>query len=152
MDKLEIISELKNIIENHLNTKNFDLVDLIYRYEGRDLVVRVLADRPEGGITMGECSQLNREIGAVLDEKDILQQGYILEVSSPGLDRPLKTKKDFLRYSNRNVIFFLREPVNGKLEFEGVINKADDNIVCIDVTGSIVEIPINAVNKAKLVL
>ena len=153
MDKLEITNELTNIIESYLNTKNLDLADLIYRYEGSDLVIRVLSDRPEGGITMGECSKLNREIGRILEEKNILgSQGYILEVSSPGLDRPLKLKKDFLRCLNKRVIFFLKEPVNGKLEFEGIINKADDNLVYINVKGSLIEIPINAVNKAKQVI
>lgn len=83
MDKLEIAVELRAIIEDYLKSRNIDLVDLIYRYEGRDLVLRILADFPSGGISIGECALLNKEIGMLLDEKDILQQNYLLEVSSP---------------------------------------------------------------------
>ena len=70
-----------------------------------------MADRPEGGIRLGECSQLNRGIGALLDEKDFLSGRYILEVSSPGLDRPLKTKNDLSRKINCEAHFFLNEEV-----------------------------------------
>ena len=96
MDRPEITDELNNIIEDYLKNQNLDLVDLIYRYEGRDLVLRILVDKPQGGISVGECAHLNSEIGRIVDEKDILQQNYILEVSSPGLDRALKTKKTIL--------------------------------------------------------
>lgn len=84
-----------------MKNQNLDLVDIIYRYEGRGLVLRVLVDKPEGGITLDECAGLNNEISRILDEKDMLQQRYILEVSSPGLDRPLNSKNDFLRCINK---------------------------------------------------
>src|SRR3989338_2341438 len=100
--------ELKIIIEDYLKTQNIDLVYLIYRYEGRDLVVRILADRPEGGISIGDCAYLNKEVSAILDAKNILEGQYILEVSSPGLDRPLRQKQDFLRCTNKRVRFFVQ--------------------------------------------
>lgn len=152
MDKLEIISELRNVIEDYLKNQNLDLVDLIYRQEGRDLVLRILVDKPEGGISIGECASLNIEIGAMLDEKNILQQGYALEVSSPGLDRLLRTKKDFARYLNKEVKFFLREPINERIELDGIITKVDDELVYIDIRGSVVQIPISNINRAKQVI
>ncbi len=152
MDKQEIISELKNIVEGYLSTKDLDLVDLIYRYEGRDLVVRILADRPEGGISLGECAKLNSEISRILDEKDILQQGYLLEVSSPGLDRPLSSKKDFLRCLGKKVKIFLREPLNGKFELQGLINNADDDSVTIDYEARAVKVALNMISKAKQIV
>jgi ribosome maturation factor RimP len=152
LDKLENIDELKHIIEEYLKLKNVDLVDFIYRHEGRDLVLRVLVDFSSGGISLGECAQLNNEIGRIFDEKDLLPQGYVLEVSSPGLDRPLNSKKDFLRCLNKKVKFFFREQINGKFELEGVINKVEDNLVYIDIKGNIVEIPIHAINWAKQVV
>jgi len=152
MDRLEITDELNNIIEDYLKNQNLDLVDLIYRYEGRDLVLRILVDKPQGGISVGECAHLNSEIGRIVDEKDILQQNYILEVSSPGLDRALKTKNDFTRCLNKELRVFLREPINGKFELEGIINKVEDDLVYFDVKGSTVEIPILNINRAKQIV
>ena len=152
MDREAVISGLKNIIGDYLQARNIDLVDFIYRYEGKDLVLRILADNPEGGISLGECACLNRDISRLLDEQDIIQERYTLEVSSPGLDRPLKTKSDFLRCSNKKVKFFFSEPVNGKFELEGIINKAGDDTVFIDIANQTVEAPLAKIIKAKQVL
>ncbi len=152
MDRQEIIAQLQNIIDDYLKIQGLHLVDLIYRHEGRDLIVRILVDRPEGGITVGECSELNNRITSLLDEKDILQTRYILEVASPGLDRPLKTKNDFLRCTNRRVRFFLNEPINGKIELEGLISKVENDSVYIESKNEIIEIPLIKINKAKQVM
>lgn len=152
MDRQAIISELTSIIGDYLKNKGLDLVDLIYRYEGRDLILRIVVDRPEGGITLDECSWLNNELGRILDEKDIIPAKYILEVSSPGIDRPLRAKSDFLRCINRNVRFFLSESINAKFELEGSITKVEDEKVYIDVEGDIIEIPFIKINKAKQII
>ena len=152
MDRQAIMGELRSIIENFLFSQGLDLVDLILRYEGRDLVLRILADRPEGGISLGECANLNIQISQILDEKDILKERYIIEVSSPGLDRPLKTKSDFRRALNKRVRVFLKEPINGKLETEGIINRVEEDLVYIDLGGEAVEIPLSKIAKAKQVL
>lgn len=152
MDKQETIAELRTLIEDFLKKQNLDLVDLIYRYEGKDLVLRVLADRPQGGITLDDCAYLNNEISRMLDEKDILQQRYILEVSSPGLDRPLKSRNDFLRCINRKVRVFLNEPINGKSELEGVITEVKDDSVYIVINKESIEVPLSKVAKAKQVI
>ena len=152
MDRQAIITELKNIIADYLKIQGLDLIDLIYRYEGKDLILRILVDKPQGGITLEECAQLNKQIGNILDEKDILQTRYVLEVSSPGLDRRLKTKSDFNRCINRRVRFFLNEAIGGKMECEGIINKVEDDAVCIDSDGKIIEIPLLKIITAKQVI
>jgi ribosome maturation factor RimP len=152
MDRQEIIAQLQNIIDDYLKIQGLHLVDLIYRHEGRDLIVRILVDRPEGGITVGECAKLNIQISNLLDEKEILQTRYILEVVSPGLDRPLKTKNDFLRCTNRRVGFFLNEPINGKIELEGLISKVENDSVYIESRSEIIEIPLTKINKAKQII
>lgn len=152
MDRQAVISELTDIIQDYLKANGLDLVDLIYRYEGRGLFLRILADRPEGGITLDVCSRINNELGRILDEKDIIPAGYILEVSSPGADRPLKAKSDFLRCINRKAKFFLSESVKGKLELVGVITKVEGDLVYLEAEGEIIEIPINKINKAKQVI
>jgi len=152
MDRQEIIAELKNVIGDYLKTRRMDLVDLILRHEGRGLILRILIDRPEGGITMGECAELNNQITILLDEKDILQTRYILEVASPGLDRPLKTKNDFSRCINRRARFFLNESINGKIELEGLISKVKNGSVYIESKDGVIEIPLARINKAKQII
>ena len=154
MDKQEIINELNNIIADYLTLQGLELVDLIYRYEGQDIILRILVDRAEGGITLEECAALNRHLSKILEERDVLglRNRYILEVSSPGLDRPLKTKKDFLRCVNRKVKLFLSEPINGKLEIDGVITQADDVSVYVNVEGEVIPIVLSKINKAKQIV
>jgi ribosome maturation factor RimP len=81
-----------------------------------------------------------------------LQQRYILEVSSPGLDRPLKSRNDFLRCINRKVRVFLNEPINGKSELEGVITEVKDDSVYIVINTESIEVPLSKVAKAKQVI
>lgn len=152
MDRQAIIEELKVIIEDYLKSQSLDLVDFIYRYEGRNLVLRILIDKPVGGISLDECAFHNQNISRILDEKNILQTRYILEVSSPGLDRPLKTKSDFLRCIDKEVKFFLNESIEGKLELDGVIQKVDAEAVYIGTKDMILAIPISKIGKARQVL
>lgn len=152
MDRQAIVAELKLAIGNFLQAHNIELVDLIYHYEGKDLMLRILADRPEGGITLDECSFLNQEISQILDQMDLLQQRYILEVSSPGLDRPLTQKNDFLRSLNKRTRFFLNTAVKGKIEWEGTILKVENDVISVRAKDEMIEIPLAKINQAKLVI
>ena len=152
MDRQAVISELKIIIEDYFKAQGMELVDLICRFEGRDLFLRILADRLQGGITIDDCAYLNKGIGMILDEKNILQERYILEVSSPGLDRPLKTKDDFLRSINKKAKFFLSEKINGKMEWDGQIIGVTDPSVYIDVNGEKIDLPLLKIIKASQIL
>ncbi|MDD2752300.1 MAG: ribosome maturation factor RimP [Candidatus Omnitrophica bacterium] len=149
MDNQEITAELTDIISAFFTQENLELVELSFRREGSSMVLRILVDRIEGGITVGDCAFLNREISRVLDEKNIISQGYLLEVSSPGIDRPLKSKNDFLRCKNKEVRFFLNEMVEGKLEWMGRIKEADEDSVSIEVNGKVLRILFSQINKAK---
>jgi len=152
MDRENLISEFKVFLADFVKSRNLDLIDLIHRYEGGDLFLRILIDRPEGGISLGECAGLNRELGDLLDEKNILEQRYILEVSSPGLDRPLKTENDFKRCLNKKAKFFLSGFINGKLEWDGIITKVEQVVVYVDTGSGTLEIPLDKINKAKLII
>ena len=152
MFKQETIDRLREIIEGYLTDTGLELIELIYRHEGRDLFLRVIIDRTEGGISLGECARVNSEISAILDEKGIPEERYILEVSSPGLDRPLATAKDFARCLKRKARFFLNEPVNGKIEWCALINAVTDNEVEVDIEGMTLKIPLSRINKAKQVV
>lgn len=152
MIKDELIKELNGLIATCLSRQNLELIDFICRYEGNNLVLRVLVDAPGGGITLGECALVNRQLGRLLEEKNIIDCNYLLEVSSPGLDRCLKTQKDFSRLLNKEAVFFLNDLVGGKCQWQGVISKVDDKSVFIDHAGRVLEIPLIKINKAKLVI
>ena len=147
-----MVNDLRAFLEDFLKSRSLDLIEVIHRYEGRDLVLRILLDKPEGGISIGECAGLNRAISDLLDEKNILQEKYILEVSSPGLDRPLETENDFSRCLNKQVKFFLSDFINGKLEWDGVIAKVSKGIVYVDTAVGTMEVPLDKINKAKRII
>ena len=114
------------IIEAH----HFELVDVEFVKEGSDWYLRVYIDK-EGGITVDDCEIINREFGDVLDEKDYISENYIFEVSSPGLDRPLKKEKDFVRSIGKDVEIRLYKPIDKKKEYVGTLESYDKNSVTI---------------------
>jgi ribosome maturation factor RimP len=152
VDRTRLKEELKAVIEEYLKDKNIELVDLIFRPEGGNLVLRILVDKPEGGINLEECALLNEAISMMLDEKGLLQDRYILEVSSPGIDRPLANKNDFSRCIFRNVKIFLKEPINGMWEPEGVISSVTDAAVFLEMDGQNLEVPFSKINRAKQII
>ena len=147
-----LVQELNVLISGVLESKNLELIDLIHRSEGKRLILTFLADKPHGGITLQECALLCRQLKNLLEEKNIIEGDYVLEVSSPGLDRTLKRQKDFLRSLNKEVEFFLNDLVNGKCQWQGVISKVDEVTVFIQTPGEILEIPLIKINKAQLVI
>lgn len=146
-----LINKLKDLISRCLNGASIELVDLTHSYIGRNLILRVLVGKPEG-VTVGECALLNRKIGALLEEENIIESDYTLEVSSPGLDRPLKTQKDFSRCLNKEAVFFLNDLIDGKCQWQGKINKVNQDRVFVQLLENILEIPLAKINKAQLVI
>jgi len=149
MDRYEISAKLENIIGEYLSGQALELIELTHHQEGNNLVLRILVDRSGGGINLGECALLNQEIGKILDLSDCLDRSYLLEVSSPGIDRPLKRKEDFARCINKRVRFFLSEPLEGKLEWAGQIQGVEDQRVLIDAGEIKLEVSLSKINKAK---
>lgn len=114
------------IIEQH----NFELVDVEYVKEGGDYYLRAYIDK-EGGITVDDCEVVSRALGDLLDEKDFIDESYILEVSSPGLGRPLKKEKDYKRSMGKELEIRLYKAVEKQKEFYGILVSYDDSSVTI---------------------
>lgn len=129
----QVVEELTlPITEKH----NFELVDVEYVKEGGDYFLRVYIDK-EGGITLDDCHAVSTGLSAELDEKDPIKDNYYLEVSSPGLDRPLKKEKDFERYIGRDVEVKLYKPIEGQKQFEGeLLGLFDKDIIKIIYNGN----------------
>lgn len=108
----------------------YELVDVEFLKEGANWYLRVYIDKP-GGITLDDCQAVSEELSDKLDEADPITQSYILEVSSPGLERPLKKESDFVRYKGERVEVKLFQPINGAKVFEGELLGLADGIISI---------------------
>jgi ribosome maturation factor RimP len=126
-----------------------ELVDVELRGAGRRTLLRVTIDR-EGGVTVGDCERFSRDLGAMLDVEDLLEESYTLEVSSPGLDRPLKGVGDFRRHRGRLVNVSLRDKVEGRGAWTGRVEEALEDRVRLSVDGRIIEIAYDNILKAVL--
>jgi ribosome maturation factor RimP len=140
------------LLEPYLESQGFDLVDADLTCGHEENVIQVLADKPEGGITIEQCACLNKKIRELFDGEKILDGDYVLEVSSPGIDRPLTSVKDFLRSYGKEIVFYLKQPVDGKLEYQGVVQRVQGEHVYIKRSGVEVIIPVQFINKAKQVI
>lgn len=144
-----MVDNIRKIIEPILEKKDVELVDIIYRHEAGRQVLRILVDR-EGGITLAECVELNEIISRVLDESDAVTTSYILEVDSPGIDRPFKIKKDYERAKNRLVRVTLNEPILEKKEYIGRLEEVSDYSIKVDTKKKgVIEIPFEKITRAR---
>ena len=109
----------------------FELVDVEYVKEGGNWYLRAYIDKP-GGITVDDCELVSRALGDLLDEKDFIEESYILEVSSPGLGRPLRKDKDFARSIGEEVEVKTFRAVNHQKEFTGILKEYDKDKIIIE--------------------
>ena len=123
----EIEKKTEDLVQPILDTGGYELVDIEYVKEGANRYLRIYADK-EGGISIDDCVAISRSLEAKLDEEDFIEDAYILEVSSPGLGRPLKKEKDFARSIGKNVEVKLYQPMDGEKELQGELIRysADD--------------------------
>jgi ribosome maturation factor RimP len=149
MEKDALLAQLQQIFCEYLALRGIELVELSSRFEGQTLMLQLLVDRPSGGIVLDECAGLNKALCALLEERDLIPQSYVVEVSSPGLDRPLRTRQDFLRCLNKKVKCFLREPINGKIEWDGFIREVSEQSLKLETGEAVLDIPLAVAHKAK---
>jgi len=144
-----MIDKIKGIIEPILQEEQVELVDIILRRESGRQVLRILADK-DGGIQLSDCARLNGKIGQALDEADIMQESYTIEVDSPGIDRPFKVKRDYERAIGRLVRVTLTERILDKKEYIARLEEVSDAGVKIDVEKKgIIEIPFEKIVRAR---
>ena len=144
-----IADKVKELIGPIAAEKGFCIVDVTYKREGGKHVLRVLADK-EGGITMDECTRLNNELGELLDAENTIEEQYVIEVSSPGLDRRLKKDADFAWAIGKRVKVTTYVPLAGKNMFAGVLLGLGDATIVIDENGTSTEIPREKIASARL--
>jgi len=148
MAKLEEI--ITHMVEPIIEKNGMELVEVEYVKEGQDWFLRIFIDK-DTGITLDDCELISRAVGKVLDEKDPISQAYHLEVSSPGLERPLKKTKDFQRFLENMVEVKTFVPINGKKKFKGILKKGNDDEITLGIGEEEIVIPRDKISKANLV-
>jgi len=132
MSRHEIYEQrAEELLEPILADMNFELVDVEYVKEAGNWYLRSYIDKP-GGITVDDCEAVSRLFSDKLDQEDFIEDSYIMEVSSPGLDRPLKKEKDFERSLGKKVEIRTYRPIEKEKEFYGILCAYDDNSVTIE--------------------
>ncbi len=120
----------EELITPILDRMNFELVDVEYVKEGGTWYLRAYIDK-EGGITVNDCEAVAREMNEILDKEDFVEDSYVFEVSSPGLGRPLKKEKDYVRSIGKEVEIRTYRAINREKEFYGILSAYDENTVTI---------------------
>jgi len=150
METNSVTDRIKELISPLLGEQGIELVEMAYKREHKRMALRLFVDKA-GGITLDECALLNDKIGALLDKDDVIATSYTLEVSSPGLDRPLMTRQDFLRRVGEKMEVFLNSPLNDKVSYFGILREVGDDSISVELKKSeSIQIPLNIVNKGKV--
>jgi ribosome maturation factor RimP len=152
MNKKETLKEVTAICSPIAESLGYELVDVEYVKELGSYYLRVYIDKP-GGITLDDCQNMSEILSDKLDEKDPINSAYYLEVSSPGLDRPLKTDKDLKRNIGKDIEISLYTPYENKKVYEGRLEDYSDQLISIkDENDNLIEIPRESVSIIKLAL
>lgn len=144
-----VVERVKDLLSPILEENGIELVDIEFRPKGKRWLLRVYIDK-EGGVNLGDCERVSRELGTLLDVEDLIDHPYTLEVSSPGLTRQLKKPEDFVRYKGRLCRIILKRSLEGKTEFLGEIEDVVGEVLSIREKEGRVGIPLDAIKKANL--
>jgi ribosome maturation factor RimP len=146
----QIIARVYELGEPLCDAEGIELICVEYQREPRGRVLRLFLDKP-GGVTLDDCAAISRQIGDILDVTLDEAGAYNLEVSSPGRNRPLGRKRDFIKYRGNPVEIRTERPVNGKKKFKGILEGMTDDRIHLRVNDATLAIPCALVTRARLV-
>ena len=151
MDKTarQVLALAEPLMEALVTGEGCELVDMTYQREPQGWVLRVYIDRP-GGVTIADCQSISRQAGDMLEGKDVIRHAYNLEVSSPGLNRPLRKSADFERFAGQRVRIKMGPDVQGRRNFLGKLTGCTDGLVHLDVDGVSVQLPLDSISRAHI--
>ena len=141
------VARVKNLIEPTVNALGVQLWGVEHVSQGKFSLLRIYIDREEG-VTIDDCEKVSRQVSALLDVEDPIAGEYTLEVSSPGIDRPLFTLEQFRQYVGEVVSIRTRGPIEGRRKFKGKITEVADEEVIVEVDGTTYRLPHVEIDKA----
>ena len=152
-----VIEQVRGIAGRVAASCGLELFDVQFRREGSGMVLRVQIDRPgpaataDESVSVEDCANVSRDLSAILDVEDVVPIAYVLEVSSPGLDRPLRRAEDYKRFAGRRAKLVMREKVDGQGYFKGQLGGIENGHVLIEGEDRRTHrVPLDVITKAHL--
>jgi ribosome maturation factor RimP len=157
MPPAHVIDAVREIASRVAAGRGLEIFDVQFRREASGMVLRIQIDRPgpaasaEESVSVADCADISRDVSAILDVEDVIPTAYTLEVSSPGLDRPLRHADDYRRFAGRLAKIVMRERVDGQGYFKGRLAGVEDGHVCIDADdGKRHRVPVGVITRGNL--
>ncbi|MCX8064090.1 MAG: ribosome maturation factor RimP [Candidatus Hydrogenedentes bacterium] len=150
----ERVKKLWTILEPYANEHGFEIIELEFSSYGRTPVLRVYIDTSEDAnrkVSIDDCASVSQVFSNVLDTVYMEEESYILEVSSPGFDRPLRREKDFLRYKGEMIKVQTEVPVEGRKVYKGILEGIEEGMVILNIDGNLVRIHLENLKRANLI-
>ena len=152
----DVVEHVRDLAARVAGSLGLDIFDVQYRREAGGMILRVQIDRPgtarpEDGVSVEDCAAVSRDLSAMLDVEDVVPTAYTLEVSSPGLDRPLRHAEDYRRFVGRRAKLVVRQAIDGQTFFRGTIGGLEGEDVLIDSeNGRRHRVPLATITRANL--
>src|SRR5256712_7619771 len=153
----DVVEQVRSMAARVAAGYGLEIFNVQFRREGGGMVLRVQLDRPglaataEESVSVEDCAHVSRDLSAILDVEDVVPTAYVLEVSSPGLDRPLRGAADYARFAGRRAKLVMRQVVDGQSFFKGTLGGIDGGEVLIDADdGRRHRVPIGVITRAHL--
>lgn len=147
--KEDVKEKILKLVEIPILKKGMEVVDIEWRRERAGWVLRLYIDKP-GGVTIGDCAKISEVIGKLLDKEDLIHHPYNLEVSSPGIERPLRNKDHFKRFRGEKAKITLKSPIEGRRNIVGMIMEVAEDSVKLAEGSKVWEISYHNIKKAHL--
>ena len=141
--------EIEALIAPLVEQEGGEIVDLQWRREGHQWVLRLFVDKPSG-VTLDDCAYFSDRVGAFLDEKNAIEQSYVLEISSPGLDRVVKKDEDFARFAGKAVKVRIKIADSGQRRFAGILKGLQDDKVAVQVGETLKQFERRNIDEVRL--
>lgn len=145
----QILERIIEIVSPHVKNMNLELVDVEYLQEGGYWYVRIFIENLNGDIGIDECEKLTRLVEDKID--DLIDKRFFLEVSSPGLERPLKKIEDYIRFKNSKIFLSLHKKIGDNKNFEGILKDVIDDNIIVNIDGIDMKFEFKSIRKANLV-
>mgnify|MGYP005999689071 CR=1 FL=1 len=149
--KAAIDKRMASIVQPVIEDLGYELVR-IRLMSGKSTTLQIMAERPDGGIDVNDCSKISTEVSAILDVEDPIEAEYALEVSSPGMDRPLTRLKDFAAWEGFEAKIETTELIDGQRRFKGMLRGIDGNEVLVEIQQGTIGLDFEWLSDAKLIL
>ncbi|WP_127470841.1 ribosome maturation factor RimP [Thiomicrorhabdus aquaedulcis] len=148
---MTVEEKLENLLKPTIESMGFEFWGCEYLPAGRHSVLRIYVEKPDEGINVDDCADISRQISAIMDVEDPISTAYMLEVSSPGMERLLFNLEQYRRYEGKTVQIRTAISVLGRRRFKGPMLKVTESHIEIEVDGELFEIPFDVIDKANLV-